>query len=167
MPRAPEPDGGTERELLLGWLAYHRDTLAAKCEGVPPQHLIRTGLGGSAMSLLGLVRHLTEMERVYFTYCIGGGELEFVYGPYDDEAGAPAGDFDDLVPEMVDSSFEAWRAECAHADQLIAAQPDLDAPGLGSRRSLRENLMKVIQEYARHNGHADIVRERIDGLRGE
>jgi hypothetical protein len=165
MTRAPEPDGGTERELLVGWLAFHRDALSTKCEGVSPQDLVRTGLGGSAMSLLGLVRHLTEMERVYFTYCIGGGELEWVYGPYEDDG--PAGDFDNLRPDMVEPSFEAWRRERAHADRLIAEQDSLDAPGAGSTRSLRENLLKVLQEYARHNGHADLIRESIDGATGE
>ncbi len=105
------------------------------------------------------------MERVYFTYGIGGGELEWVYEPYED--GGPAGDFDNLRQDMVDSSFEAWRRECAHADRLIARHESLDAPGAGSRRSLRENLLKVIQEYARHNGYADLIRESIDGATGE
>jgi Protein of unknown function (DUF664) len=165
MQRAPEPKGGGERALLLGWLAFHRDALAAKCDGVSPGDLIQTGLGGSALSLLGLVRHLTEMERVYFTYCIEGGELEWVYGPYDDDG--PAGDFDNLSPEMVEPSFAAWRREREHADRLITQQPSLDAIGAGNARSLRENLLKVIQEYARHNGHADLIRESIDGSVGE
>jgi uncharacterized protein DUF664 len=163
--RAPEPDGGNEEELLLGWLAFHRDALAGKCEGVSPVDLVRGGLGGSAMSLLGLVRHMTEMERVYFTYCLGGGELEWVYGPYDDDG--PAGDFDNLGPDMVESSFEAWQRERRHADDLIAQQDSLGVPPAGSTRTLRANLLKVIQEYARHNGHADLIRESIDGVTGE
>jgi len=163
--RVAEPEGGNERELLLGWLAFHRDALASKCDGVSLQDLIRTGLGGSTMSLLGLVRHLTEMERVYFTYCIGGGELEFVYGPYDDDS--PDGDFDNLRPDMVDPSMDAWRREREHADGLIAQQATLDDLGAGSKRSIRECLLKVIQEYARHNGHADLIRQSIDGVTGE
>ena len=95
MSRAPEPVDGDERELLVGWLDFHRDVLMAKCEGVSGPDLVRTGLGGSALSLLGLVRHLTEMERVYVVHCVGGGELEFVYGPYED--GGRDGDFDDLT----------------------------------------------------------------------
>jgi hypothetical protein len=63
--RAPEPDDADELDLILAWLAFHRDALAAKCEGVDHDDLVRAGLGGSALSLLGLVRHLTEMERVY------------------------------------------------------------------------------------------------------
>jgi hypothetical protein len=165
MTRAPEPRDGGERELLLGWLEFHRDALDAKCGGLSPEDLIRTGLGGSAMSLLGLVRHMTEMERVYLTYCVGGGELEFVYGPYED--GQPAGDFDDLAVGMVSPSFMTWRAERAHADGLIASVASLDDPGAGGSRSMRANLLKVIQEYARHNGHADLIRESIDGAVGE
>lgn len=165
MDRAREPDGGTELELLLGWLSFHRDALAAKCDGVSPQDLIRAGLGGSVMSLLGLVRHLTEMERVYFTYSVGGGELEFVYGPYEDDG--PAGDFDNLTVDMIQPSFDAWQLEREHADRLIAQQPSLDAPGASRKRTLRENMLKVIQEYARHNGHADLIRESIDGSTGE
>jgi hypothetical protein len=102
---------------------------------------------------------------VYLTYCVGGGELEFVYGPYED--GQPAGDFDDLAVGMVSPSFMTWRAERAHADGLIASVASLDDPGAGGSRSMRANLLKVIQEYARHNGHADLIRESIDGAVGE
>ena len=112
MSRAPEPGAGDERELLLGWLGYHRDALEAKCDGVSHDDLVRTGLGGSSMSLLGLVRHLTEMEHAYFRHALGGvdrradGELDMVYGPYED--GRPEGDFDDLTPAMVDPSIHGY-----------------------------------------------------------
>jgi Protein of unknown function (DUF664) len=162
--RAPEPDDVDELDLILAWLAFHRDALAAKCEGVDDDDLVRAGLGGSALSLLGLVRHLTEMERVYLVYGIGGGEFSFVYGPY--EEGEPAGDFDRLTPDMVEGSFEAWHSERRTADALIAAAGSPAARG-GNGRSLRWNLVKVVQEYARHNGHADLIRESIDGATGE
>jgi hypothetical protein len=163
--RAPKPDDGIERDLLLGWLAFHRDALAAKCEGVAPQDLIRRGLGGSALSLLGLVRHLTEVERVYVVHAIGGEPLEWVYGPYD--GGRPARDFDVLDIDVVEPSLTAWQRERAHADRILAAQPSLADRGAGSRRSVRSLLLKVVQEYARHNGHADLLRESIDGVTGE
>jgi hypothetical protein len=111
------------------------------------------------------VRHLTEMERVYVVFALGGGELEFVYGPY--EEGQPDGDFDGLTAEMVDASIEAWHAERRHADTLIASFAALDEAGRGNGRSMRWNLVKVIQEYARHNGHADLIRQAIDGATGE
>jgi Protein of unknown function (DUF664) len=164
--RAPEPAPGSERDILLGWLAFHRDALAAKCDGITPDELVRTGLGGSTMSLLGLVRHLTEMERVYATFSLGGtDELVFVYGPYED--GGPDGDFDALTPDMVEGSMEAWHAERRAADAAIASVRSLDDCRQGSERSARWCLVKLVQEYARHNGHADLIRQSIDGATGE
>jgi hypothetical protein len=150
--------------MLLGWLAFHRDALAAKSHGVDERDLIRTGVGGSTMSLLGLVRHLTEMERVYVVHALGGGELEFLYGPYIE--GGPDGDFDDLTVDMVDSSFAAWRTECRAADDLIAGTAFEDI-GRGNGRTVRWNVVKLLQEYARHNGHADLIRQALDGATGE
>ncbi len=164
--RAPEPPPGSEPDILVGWLAFHRDALAAKCEGVAPEAMVRTGLAGSTMSLLGLVRHLTEMERVYGTYSLGGAVvLEFVYGPYLD--GGPDGDFDGLAPGMVGPSLAAWYAERERVDALVAALPSLDVARPGSDRSARWCLVKLVQEYARHNGHADLIRQSIDGATGE
>jgi hypothetical protein len=162
--RSAEPDDGDERHILGGWLAFHRDALAANCDGAPDDHLIRVGLGGSRLSLLGLVRHLTEMERVYGVHHLSGGPLEFVYGPYTDDG--PAGDFDDLTTDVIESSFAAWRAECRAADAHLAAM-DLDEVGRGNGRTVRWNVMKLLQEYARHNGHADLIREALDGTTGE
>jgi hypothetical protein len=151
--RSPEPGDGHERDLLCGWLAFHRDALADRCDGVADNDLLRSGLGGSTMSLLGLVRHLTEMERVYAVWALGGGQLDFVYGPYEDAG--PDGDFDDLTSDMVESSLAAWHAEREAADTLIAALA-LDDIGLGNRRTTRWNIIKLVQKYARHNGHADL-----------
>jgi hypothetical protein len=163
--RAPEPVEGNERDVLVGWLEFHRDAMEAKCEGVGMEGLIRAGLGGSTMSLLGLVRHLTEMERVYGAWALAGdGELEFVYGPYED--GGREGDFDDLTGDMVEPSLAAWRAERSATDAAVG-RCALDDVGLGNRRTMRWNLMKLLQEYARHNGHADLIRQAIDGAIGE
>ena len=112
MDRTPEPNDADERDLVLGWLSYHRDAFASKCEGLDAAQLVTAGPAGTTMSLLGLMRHLTEMERVYATYALGGsptGELEFVYGPYVD--GGPEGDFDGLTPDHVEPSTAAWHAE--------------------------------------------------------
>lgn len=150
MDRAPEPGTAGERELLLGWLAFHRDALAAKCDGLAPDDLVRRSAEPSDLSLLGLVRHMTEMERVYL-----------VHGPlvYCTEE-RPDGDIVGLSADMVPDSFERWHAERRAADALLAGRDALDD-------RTRWNLVKVIQEYARHNGHADIIRERIDGVTGE
>jgi hypothetical protein len=119
----------------------------------------------SALTILGLVRHLTEMERVYGLWAVGGGgDLVFVYGDYVD--GGPEWDFE-VVPSMVDSSIANWRDECDATDRAVAGVGSLDSAGAGNKRSLRWNLHKLVGEYARHNGHADILRERIDGSTGE
>ena len=164
MTRAGEPADGDERSLLLGWLAFHRDALEAKCSRLSDGDLVRR-MPPSALSLLGLVRHLTEMERVYASWAIGGGgDLEFVYGDYED--GGPEWDFD-VDETMVAESLARWRVERGAADLAIDQLRSLDDPGHGNRRTARWNLQKLVGEYARHNGHADLIRESIDGVTGE
>jgi hypothetical protein len=163
--RVPEPPEGDERSLLIGWLSFHRDALRAKCAGLPAEQLVSHSAAPSRLSLLGLVRHLAEMERAYAVWAMGPKtELAWVWGEYTDDG--PEWDFD-VEPSMVEESFDAWAREKAHADERIAACPSLDQRGEGNGRSLRWNLLKLIGEYARHNGHADIIRERIDGATGE
>jgi hypothetical protein len=160
-----QPGDGDTRAVLLGWLGFHRDAIADKCRGLSDEQLVTASISPSKLTVLGLVRHLTEMERVYAAYALGGGELEFVYGPYED--GGPEGDFDDLTPAHVAPSLAALRAEQAASDAAIARFDSLDAPGAGNGRSLQWNLVKLLQEYARHNGHADLIREALDGTTGE
>lgn len=163
MDRAPEPGNASERELLLGWLAFHRDALASKCDGLTADQLVSRPAPPSELSLLGLIRHLTEMERVYLVHALAGGTLRLVYCT--DEA--PDADIVGLAPEMVRESLAGWLAERARGDALLSATGPIGALSAGNRRSVRWNLVKLIQEYARHNGHADILRERIDGATGE
>ena len=152
--------------MLLGWLDFHRQALADKCAGVSDEQMVTASVPPSKLTLLGLVRHITEMERVYGSWGVGGdGELEFVYGPYED--GGPEGDLDDLTPAMVAPSIAAWRAERAAHDAALTAADDLGSADTGNGRMVRWNLVKLIQEYARHNGHADLIREAIDGVTGE
>ena len=163
MNRAPEPGNAAERGLLLGWLAFHRDALAAKCEGLTDEQLVLASAPPSDLSLLGLVRHMTEMEHAYLVRALAGGEFSRVY--CSDEA--PDADICDLRPEMVAASMIRWHDERSRADQLLSATGPLGATAAGNRFSVRWNLLKVIGEYARHNGHADLIRERIDGAIGE
>jgi len=163
--RIDEPGEGDERSILLGWLAFHRNRLAVKCNGMSPAQLIERSAPPSTMSLLGLVRHMTEMERVYAAWALGGeARLEFVYGDYTDDG--PDWDFD-VDATMVTVSFKNWEREQRAADAAIARYATLDAVGAGNRRSVRWNLQKLVGEYSRHNGHADLLRERIDGAIGE
>jgi Protein of unknown function (DUF664) len=161
--RAPEPGDADERGLLLGWLEFHRDALAAKCGGLTARQLVSATAPPSDLSLLGLVRHLTEMERVYLVHALAGGGLVLVYCT-DAE---PDADIAGLGQAVSEASVSRWHLERAEADRLLAEAGPLGDVVPGNRYSLRWNLLKVIQEYARHNGHADLIRERIDGATGE
>jgi Protein of unknown function (DUF664) len=163
--RVPEPGDGDERSVLVGWLAFHRNALERKCTGLAPAELVRRSAPPSPLSLLGLVRHLTEMERVYAAWALGPKvDLEWVWGDYTDDG--PEWDME-ADESMLDESMSAWRRERALADERIAGHGNLSARGAGNGRSVRWNLQKLVGEYARHNGHADLIRERIDGRTGE
>ncbi len=162
--RVPEPQDGGERSLLLGWLAFHRNALEAKCAGLSHDQLVERSASPSPLSLLGLVRHLAEMERVYGVWANGcKSELVWVWGEYAE--GGPDHDFD-CDASQVAPSMRVWRDEKASTDGTIAGL-DLDDSAGANGRTLRWNLHKLVGEYARHNGHADLIRERIDGATGE
>ena len=163
--RAQEPVDGSETDIVVGWLRFHRDAMANNASGLTAEQLTAAAAPPSAMTILGLVRHMTEMERVYGAWAIGGsGDLVFVYGDYVD--GGPEWDFD-VDPSMAEASMAKWRDERDATDRALVSVGSLDSIGSGNRRSVRWNLHKLVGEYARHNGHADIVRERIDGSTGE
>ncbi len=165
MTRAEQPADGDERAIILGWLAFHRDALRAKCDGLDPTQLVEASAPPSRMSLLGLVRHITEMERAFGGWALGpDAVLQWVYGDYPDDG--PEGDFDVDV-SMADDSMANWEREKRTTDQRIASHSSLDATGAGNGYSVRWNLQKLVGEYARHNGHADLIREPIDGATGE
>ena len=105
------------------------------------------------------------MERAYGTWALGPeGDLRWVWGDYTDDG--PEWDID-ADASMVDESMAAWEREQALTDERIAADTTLDSIGAGNGYSLGWNLQKLIGEYARHNGHADLIRERVDGQTGE
>ena len=160
--RTPQPETFDERELLLQWLQFHRDALACKCQGMDPDQMVVASCPPSDLTLLGLVRHLTEMERAYLVWALGGGNLQWVYCNDDD----PEADIVGVTPAMAESAMAAWLSEREHSDRLIG-EFGLDQIGPGNGYSLRWNLVKLIQEYARHNGHADLIRQAIDGAVGE
>ena len=164
--RIDPPLVAQEREMLDAWLDYHRATLAVKCEGLTDDQLRTRAVPPSSLSLLGLVRHMGEVERVWFRRVLGGEQAPPRY--YSDEN--PDGDFDDVAGAGVAEAFGYWRDECAHARERVAAAPSLDVTGTGrdgERYSLRWIMVHMIEEYARHNGHADLLRERIDGAVGD
>ncbi|MEU9091065.1 DinB family protein [Streptomyces sp. NPDC048428] len=157
---------GDERSMLVDFLGDQRATLEMKCAGLEGE-LARRSVEPSTLSLLGLVRHLAEVERRWFRQVLAGQDVP----PLFCSEGNADGDFDTVAagPEPVAASWAAWRAEVAFADRLVGEAPHLDIHGHDSWRgtvSLRWVLIHMIEEYARHNGHADLLRERIDGARG-
>lgn len=165
MTRVEQPGDGDELAVTLGWLRFHRDALAAKCADLGPDQLVRKPCPPSQLSLLGLVRHLTEMERVYGVFATGPeATLDMVYGVY--EENGPEWDFD-VQRSMVAESFANWEAEKKATDQRLALFSSLDTVAPATGRTVRWCLLKLVGEYARHNGHADLIRESIDGATGE
>jgi uncharacterized damage-inducible protein DinB len=168
MERVDAPLTGPERESLTSWLQFHRDTLAMKCDGLTPEQLCIRSVPPSTLSLIGLVRHMAEVERSWFRRLLAG-EANDTAGPIYYSDSNPDGDFDDTDPATVEADVAIWRAECALADPIVAAL-DLDDERMGRRGrpiSVRWVLTHMIEEYARHNGHADLLRECIDGSTGD
>jgi uncharacterized damage-inducible protein DinB len=165
-PREEGPTVGDERAMLVGFLRTQRATLELKCAGIDTD-LARRSVEPSTMSLLGLVRHLADVERRWFRSVLAGLDAPARFSSDVD----PDGDFNgaDADAATVAQAWKAWRAEVAFADRFIADAPDLDVTGTDSWRgtvSLRWVLIHLVEEYARHNGHADLLRERIDGAVG-
>jgi len=154
-----------EREMLVSWLDFHRATLAMKCAGLTDEQLRERASPPSSMSLLGLVRHMAEVERGWFRRTLSGEDVPPIY--YSDAN--PDGDFDDLDSVTAEQAFETWQHECDLARQAMDRAESLDVTGRKRthEHSLRWILVHMIEEYARHNGHADLLRERIDGATGE
>lgn len=167
-PERREPDRvAAERTALEQWVDYHRATLLTKCAGLTAEQLKRRASPPSTLSLLGLVRHMTEVERWWFRMHAGGEELTFPYDP--EQVGS---DFDDLEGADAAANVEAYRNEVDAARAAVAAKGlDLVVPSLGDHPErtvdLRWIFLHMIEEYARHNGHADFLREAIDGSTGD
>ena len=156
---------GDERSMLEAFLEYHRATLLLKCDGLEPEQLRMRAVEPSSLSLLGLVRHMAEVERSWFRRCFSGEEAPPLFYTPDNEDG----DFDDVDTADVHEAFTAWDLEIENARTVAAAAADLDVTGTRKSKdvSLRWIYIHMIEEYARHNGHADLLRERIDGVTGE
>ena len=166
--RTDPPLSGDERATLVGFLDWHRDTLAFKCEGLTEDQLRLQSSPPSTLSLLGLVRHMAEVERAWFRRGMAQEEIAMVYSDdWDYEAPYDARD------ASVEEAFANWRGEIEQARRIEQSIPSLDTMGhrkdsrTGLRMSLRWVLVHMIEEYARHNGHADFLRESIDGVTGE
>ncbi|MEO8329843.1 MAG: DinB family protein [Candidatus Nanopelagicales bacterium] len=173
-PRETGPTLGDERTTLVETVRHARLTLEMKCAGLDAEAMARRSVEPSTMSLLGLVRHLAEMEQRTFREMMAGQDVPRLYT----SATNRDGDFDGAVPDLqvVAQAWDAWRAEVAFAEKFVAEAPSLDITGDdplnehgsgGGSMSLREVLVSTIWEYARHIGHVDLLRERIDGRIGQ
>ncbi|MFC0003408.1 DinB family protein [Micromonospora siamensis] len=160
------PSTVDERTMLRTFLDFQREALVRKCAGLTDGQLRARPVPSSTLSLLGLVRHLATVERWYFQAVLAGDRPGDLYDLTDD-FDAP---FNDIADATGAETFVQWRAEVA-ASRRIEDERSLDAvgrtPGTGSERSLRWVLIHMVDEYARHLGHADILREAIDGRSGE
>ncbi|MFD7974911.1 DinB family protein [Streptomyces sp. NPDC059071] len=166
----PRVEPGTltgERAALEQWLDYHRATLEMKCAGLDDAQLRTASAPPSDLSLLGLVRHMAEVERGWFRRVLAGEDAPWIYSTEED--------FDRDIRVSDEDTWEeahaTWQAEIARA-RTLAAGHGLDDVGAGKHRSgetfnLRWIYLHMIEEYARHNGHADLVREAVDGATGD
>jgi uncharacterized damage-inducible protein DinB len=164
--RDDPPRVGDERTLLDAWLDFHRQTLLWKCAGLTAGELAARSAEPSALSLLGLVRHMAEVERGWFRHGFGRDPV----GPLYCREERPEADFDEVDPRDAERDIATFRQEVGLA-RAAADGHSLDETFFQERRgsevSLRWIYLHMIEEYARHNGHADLLRERIDGATGD
>jgi uncharacterized damage-inducible protein DinB len=166
-PDVSIPDGpltGDDRPMLEGYLDWHRAYLRQKCAGLTSEQLAECSVPPSNLSLLGLVRHMAKVERRWFRERMAGEELEPMYDPaLGDDA-----DFEDLDPARAQADYERLVEECRLAGEALAAASYEDTVmSRFGEMSVRAVVIHMIEEYAQHNGHADLIRERIDGVTGK
>ncbi|MFI8520148.1 DinB family protein [Streptomyces sp. NPDC085481] len=166
-PRIDPDTRSGERVALEEWLDFHRATLAQKCEGLDDVQLRTASAPPSDLNLMGLVRHMAEVERGWFRRVLAGEEADWIYSTKEDHDG----DIHVGETDTWEEAYATWQGEIARA-RANAAGRGLDDVGVGKHRSgetfnLRWIYLHMIEEYARHNGHADLIRERIDGATGD
>ncbi len=160
-----------ERSVLLGYLDYHRAVLARKAEGLTDAEVRLAACPPSELTLLGLIRHMADVERHWFRRALVGEDIAPIYYGEGHPEGDPDGDLHPEPDETMAEAMATWRAEIAVADANIAAASldDREASPSGDREpsSLRRIIVHLIEEYARHCGHADLLRQAIDGSTGD
>lgn len=163
--RIGPPSKGSERDTLRAFLDYHRATLAMKCEGLTDEELRKQSMPPSTLSLLGLVRHMAEVERAWFRRVFEDNGAPMVWSEKVDFQAAY-----DASASTRDEAFTAWDAEVENSRRIEREAETLDRTGYqprwGEEVSLRMVMVHVLLEYGRHNGHADLLREGVDGTVG-
>jgi len=162
--RPEGPLTGPERPMLQAFLDWQRATLLHKCAGLTGEEMARQAIPPSGLSLLGLVRHLTKVERVWFRQRFAGEPVDLPF------SGGPDAEFGQADPARAAADYARLTEEFKHADAAVA-NASLDDTftheRTGEVMSLRMIYLHLIEEYARHLGHADLLREQIDGVTGE
>jgi uncharacterized damage-inducible protein DinB len=162
--RQDVPHQGDELSLVTAFLEFHRETFLWKCAGLTGDQLAVRPVASSGMSLLGLIRHLTDVERHWLRIVTVGEEVPFCYwGQPDTDS-----DFDDASAATAEGDYAAFLAELdvCRENQNIDLDSTIVRPEYPAY-TYRWILIHLIEEYARHNGHADLFREAIDGAAGE
>ncbi|WP_326633296.1 MULTISPECIES: DinB family protein [unclassified Streptomyces] len=163
--RIGPPSFGSERDMLRAFLDYHRATLAMKCEGLADEELRQRSMPPSTLSLLGLVRHMAEVERAWFRRVFEDNDAPMVWSDKTDFQAAY-----DASASTRGEAFDAWEAEVEKSRSIERQADSLDLAGYQPRWdeevSLRMVMVHVLLEYGRHNGHADLLREALDGTVG-
>ncbi|MFC0673691.1 DinB family protein [Brachybacterium hainanense] len=157
---------GGERELLDAWLDMYRETALIKVAGLTAEQLCRRAVPPSNLSLMGILRHLTEVEAYWLREVLHGEDVADLYSTRED----PDGDIEQASAQTAAEDLAAYRAEVARSREAAASWGDLAGPVRGLRRgeqlNLRWILTHLIEEYARHLGHMDLLREATDGSTG-
>jgi len=163
-PRETGVEAVGERDTVLTYLRWYRLTLKMKCADLDAEQMARRSVPPSTMSLLGMVRHMAEVERHWFRRALAGQDAPNPYSSTEN----PDGDWDGAVgdPAVVAEAWTRWEEEVANAEAYLERHTDLGEPG-ASGEPLRSILVHMVEEYARHCGHADLLRECIDGRVGQ
>ncbi|MUL85694.1 DinB family protein [Mycobacterium sp. CBMA247] len=166
MERPMPPLNADERTTLESWLDFYRVTLALKCEGLDDEQLRSASVPPSGLTLLGLVQHAAEVERNWFRRVLNGEQVPPIFGPRDNPDGHDGG-FEVSAQSSYRAAAKIWQDEIKQA-RINSAARGLDDTSafMGGEVSLRWIYTHMIAEYARHCGHADLIRERIDGQAG-
>ena len=160
------PLNADEDSTLTAWLDFHRATLAIKCAGLDDAQAATASTPPSPFTLIGLVQHMAEVERSWFRRVFAGEQAPPIYDPEADPSG-PDGGFAIAVGATLEGALATWSAEIASARECCANHPLTDTGRFMDQDvSLRWIYVHMIEEYARHNGHADLLRERLDGMTG-
>jgi uncharacterized damage-inducible protein DinB len=159
----PERRNDPEQQMLRDWLNWHRATLLRKCAGLDATLLAKRAVPPSSLSLLGLVRHMSDTERGWVRQFFRGEPIPDLYYRSD----APDADFQEADPAHAEEDFERYRAECRAVDAALDGAT-LDDTFMFQEKAVSARWMwqHLVEEYARHNGHADLLREAIDGSTG-